>query len=108
MIAEPLQETRAQRGVATEPAVAVEHLFFSYPDGHPALHDLNLSVAPGEKVALVGPNGAGKSTLILHLNGILAASRGTIRVAGLEVSERTLGRVRAAVGLVFQSPDDQL
>src|SRR5262245_10808467 len=103
MIAEPLQETRIAPHTAVEPAIAVEHLFFSYPDGHPAVRDLSLSVAPGEKVALVGPNGAGKSTLILHLNGILTASRGTIRVAGLEVSEKTLGRVRAAVGLVFQS-----
>lgn len=58
-------------------------------------------------VALVGPNGAGKSTLILHLNGILQG-KGVVRVCGMEVKEPNLGRVRAAVGLVFQSPDDQL
>ncbi len=96
--------------------VEVEHLSFAYPDGHPALNDVTLSIAPGEKVALLGPNGAGKSTLILHLNGILGAERaqrnhprqGKVCVAGMEVSEKTLGRVRAAVGLVFQNPDDQL
>jgi len=88
--------------------VEVENLTFSYPDGHPALRDVSLSVAPGEKVALLGPNGAGKSTLILHLNGILRVQSGSVCVAGITVGEKTLGRVRAAVGLVFQNPDDQL
>ncbi len=88
--------------------VEVEHLSFAYPDGHPALRDVTLSIAPGEKVALLGPNGAGKSTLILHLNGILKTQQGHVCVAGLDVVEKNLGRVRAAVGLVFQNPDDQL
>lgn len=88
--------------------VEVEHLTFAYPDGHPALHDVTLSIAPGEKVALLGPNGAGKSTLILHLNGILKTQQGRVCVAGLQVIDKTLGRVRASVGLVFQNPDDQL
>jgi len=88
-------------------SIEVDQLSFSYPDGHPALADVCLHIAPGEKVALVGPNGAGKSTLILHLNGILTG-QGRVTVCGLEVGEKTLGRVRASVGLVFQNPDDQL
>lgn len=88
-------------------SIEVESLSFAYPDGHPALREVTLQIAPGEKVALVGPNGAGKSTLILHLNGILAG-KGKVRVCGLEVPDGDLGRVRAMVGLVFQSPDDQL
>jgi cobalt/nickel transport system ATP-binding protein len=88
-------------------SIEIKNLSYSYPDGHPALADVSLHIAPGEKVALVGPNGAGKSTLILHLNGILTG-QGQVMVCGLEVSEKTLGRVRAAVGLVFQNPDDQL
>ncbi len=88
--------------------IEVENLFFAYPDGHQALNGVSLRIAPGEKVALLGPNGAGKSTLILHLNGILRPQAGVVRAAGMEVGEKTLGRVRAAVGLVFQNPDDQL
>lgn len=88
-------------------SIEVSHLSFSYPDGHPALADVSLTIQPCEKVALVGPNGAGKSTLILHLNGILNG-QGSLCVAGLPVIKENLGKVRARVGLVFQSPDDQL
>ncbi len=88
--------------------IEVEALSFAYPDGHRALDGVSLHIAPGEKVALLGPNGAGKSTLILHLNGILRTQAGRVRVSGVEVSDKTLGRVRQAVGLVFQNPDDQL
>lgn len=88
--------------------IEVSELSFAYPDGHVALRNVSLHITPCEKVALVGPNGAGKSTLILHLNGILNGRSGTVNVCGLEVKKENLARVRAMVGLVFQSPDDQL
>jgi cobalt/nickel transport system ATP-binding protein len=88
-------------------SIDIENLSFAYPDGHAALRSVSLHIAPGEKVALVGPNGAGKSTLILHLNGILIG-KGSLRVCGMDMDEKNLSRVRAAVGLVFQNPDDQL
>lgn len=88
-------------------SIDINNLSFSYPDGTVALHDISLSISPGEKVALVGPNGAGKSTLILHLNGILRG-QGRVRVCSLEMVKENLARVRSCVGLVFQSPEDQL
>jgi cobalt/nickel transport system ATP-binding protein len=88
-------------------SIEIENLSFKYPDGHQALRDVCLHIEPCEKVALVGPNGAGKSTLILHLNGILTGE-GDIRSAGLEVRKENLERIRARIGLVFQSPEDQL
>ena len=87
--------------------IEVHDLSFQYPDGTPALRGVSLTIQPGEKVALVGPNGAGKSTLMLHLNGILRG-QGQVKVGGVTVEDRNLGKVRAAVGLVFQDPDDQL
>jgi cobalt transport protein ATP-binding subunit len=92
-------------------SIEVEDIHFSYPDGHVALRGASIHIAPGEKVALLGPNGAGKSTLLLHLNGILKPSKGKIHVCHIDVcncSKQELGKVRAAIGLTFQQPDDQL
>ena len=88
--------------------VEVEHLHFVYPDGFEALRGVHLRIARGEKVALVGPNGAGKSTLMLHLNGINLPTHGAVRIGGTLVDRKSVKRIRAEVGLVFQDPDDQL
>ncbi|GAA2523470.1 ABC transporter ATP-binding protein [Pilimelia columellifera] len=92
------------------PALQVSGLAFAYPDGHQALHGVDLSIADGERVALLGPNGAGKTTLVLHLNGVLAAAAGEVRVGGLAVRQdrAVLMEIRRRVGIVFQDPDDQL
>jgi cobalt/nickel transport system ATP-binding protein len=90
-----------------EEIVAVKNLSFGYPDGQPALNNVNLTIYRGESVALVGPNGAGTSTLILHFNGVLR-SNGHIRLLGKPIDGKNLKWVRSRVGLVFQNPDDQL
>ncbi|PZG16162.1 cobalt ABC transporter ATP-binding protein [Micromonospora craterilacus] len=99
------------RGVQpTAPSLDVRGVRYAYPDGHLALHGVDLTVARGERVALLGPNGAGKTTLVLHLNGILTATEGSIAVGGLTVGpdRSTLAEIRRRVGIVFQDPDDQL
>ena len=88
--------------------LTVQRLSYRYPDGTPALHDINLQIAAGEKVALLGPNGAGKSTLLLHLNGVLRGQDGSVTIDGLTVNDQHIRTVRARVGMVFQDPDDQL
>jgi len=92
----------------TTPALDVRGLGFTYPDGTVALEEVDLTVAPGERVAVLGPNGAGKSTLVLHLNGIHRAQQGSVTVGGRLVDKASLAAVRRAVGIVFQDPDDQL
>lgn len=97
-------------------SLEVSALHYSYPDGHQALHGVDLKVAVGERVALLGPNGAGKTTLVLHLNGIMPApnmpgASGTVAVGGKEIDPRDragLTEIRRRVGIVFQDPDDQL
>ncbi len=86
----------------------VRGLAHAYPDGRQALFGVDLQVSRGERVALLGPNGAGKTTLVLHLNGILVAGAGSVRVTGLPVERSHLGEIRRRVGIVFQDPDDQL
>jgi cobalt/nickel transport system ATP-binding protein len=97
-------------------ALEISDLHYSYPDGHEALHGVDLRIGVGERVALLGPNGAGKTTLVLHLNGILPPTntrdaKGSVTVGGMRVEPRNragLAEIRRRVGLVFQDPDDQL
>jgi cobalt/nickel transport system ATP-binding protein len=95
--------------------VEARDLRFSFPDGREALCGFSLSVAPGEAVGVVGPNGAGKTTFFLCLIGICRPHEGTLRVAGLDLTDRRSGgskrnllEVRRKAGLVFQNSDDQL
>jgi cobalt transport protein ATP-binding subunit len=90
------------------PALELDSVRYAYPDGHEALAGVSLSVDPGERVAILGPNGSGKTTLVLHLNGILTPTSGTVTVDGLPVAGDNLPEVRRRVGVVFQDPDDQL
>ncbi|WP_203336023.1 energy-coupling factor ABC transporter ATP-binding protein [Nocardioides limicola] len=91
-----------------EPVLDVRGLTHAYPDGHRALRGVDLHVHAGERVALLGPNGAGKTTLVLHLNGILTPTSGSVAVSGLGVQKGNLAEIRRRVGVVFQDPDDQL
>ena len=87
--------------------VQVRDLSYSHADGTRALDNINLDVYEGENLTLFGPNGSGKTTLLLHLNGTLLAT-GRIRMAGVELTKKTLPDIRRRVGLVFQESDDQL
>ena len=103
-----LESNKDHQPRRTDGVLELSGVSYEYPDKTPALSDVTLSVARGERVALLGPNGAGKSTLILHLNGILRAGSGTVTVAGMTVDDKTVREIRSRVGLVFQDPDDQL
>ena len=88
--------------------IEINDLWYSYNDGTQALQGLTIAIPKGKKTALLGPNGAGKSTLLLHFNGINLPQKGTVKVLGQEVSNKTEKWVRSKVGLVFQDPDDQV
>ncbi|MET8054626.1 ATP-binding cassette domain-containing protein, partial [Streptosporangium sp. NPDC005286] len=72
---------------------------------HHVLRDIDLDVARGEVVVVVGPSGSGKSTLCRCLNRLEPAGSGDILVDGVPapVEGRELARLRADVGMVFQS-----
>jgi cobalt/nickel transport system ATP-binding protein len=88
--------------------VEARDLGFVYPGGHEALKGVNFRISHGEAVAIIGPNGAGKSTLLLHLNGYHLPARGEVLIGDIPVTRQSAPRIRRAVGMVFQDPDDQL
>ncbi|MEJ6689465.1 MAG: amino acid ABC transporter ATP-binding protein [Paracoccaceae bacterium] len=69
-----------------------------------ALHDINLTVAEGEKVVVCGPSGSGKSTMIRCINQLEAHQKGRIMVDGVEVTPdmKNITEIRREVGMVFQ------
>ena len=75
-----------------------------------ALHDISLSVAPGQIVSLVGSNGSGKSTLAALMCAVRLSLEGMVVVDGFDpaVDEHSRLEVRRLVGLVRQNPLDQI
>ena len=80
-------------------SVVVDGVGKTYTGGVEAIREARFRVAPGEFLSLLGPSGCGKSTLLMMIAGLLAPSRGSIRVDGAEVQGP-----RRDVGIVFQSP----
>lgn len=92
------------------PILSLQGVHYAYRGGVPALRGLDLEVPSGCRLAVLGANGAGKTTALLHLNGSLRPSAGTVRINGSPARYDRAGlRVwRTTVGLVLQDPDDQL
>ena len=84
--------------------IRIEHLTFTYgrADGRRVLDDLNLVIAPGERVGLVGRSGAGKSTLVNLLLRFHEVEQGSIRIDGQDIGQATQESLRAAIGMVTQ------
>ena len=80
-------------------SVVIDAVGKTYASGLEAIREARLDVASGEFVSLLGPSGCGKSTLLMIVAGLLAPSRGTVRVDGVAVEGP-----RPDVGIVFQSP----
>ena len=83
---------------------------FSYEEKRYAIHNINVQIKKGEKIAIIGNNGAGKSTFFLALNGVVHLDEGDIFFHGsrIEHKRKDLLRLRKSVGMVFQDPDSQI
>ena len=83
--------------------ITFQHVSFEYPDDHtPVLSDINLTIKPGEKVALVGPSGGGKTTLCNLIPRFYDPTGGEILLDGKNIKELTLQSLRGSVGVVQQ------
>ncbi len=81
--------------------IVLEHVNKSYPNGHTAVQDLNLTIADGEFLILVGPSGCGKTTTLNMIAGLEDISSGELRIGGERVNEKA--PKDRDIAMVFQS-----
>lgn len=82
--------------------ITLEHVYFSYTADKKLIQDFNLSVKPGQRIAIVGPTGCGKTTLINLLMRFYDVNEGKISVDGNEIRDITRGSLRTNYGMVLQ------
>lgn len=90
-----------------KPALTLAGVSYRHADGQIALHDIELQVAQGERVALIGPSGAGKTTLLRLLATHLQPSTGQLDVLGRRPWSLSAGArqtLRSCIGLIHQAP----
>ncbi len=97
-------EEGAQPLTGVEGQLTFDHVSFAYPDDEktPVLSDINLTIRPGEKIALVGPSGGGKTTLCNLIPRFYDPTAGGVLLDGQDVRGVTLKSLRENVGVVQQ------
>ena len=97
--AEPAQPARPEKVMGS---VEIKDLAFSYRKDRPLIRDFNLTVKPGQRIAIVGPTGCGKTTFINLLMRFYDPQGGEIRLDGVNTLAMDRGDLRASVGMVLQ------
>ena len=105
LIEEEPQEPDAVNAMVLENAegkVNLDHVSFSYVPDKKLIEDLNLSVKPGQRIAIVGPTGCGKTTIINLLMRFYDVDKGSISVDGANIQDITRKSLRTSYGMVLQ------
>ncbi len=100
-------DVRDEPGAVAAPlhgAVCYENVTFGYEPGRPVLHEVSLTVSPGQTIAIVGPTGAGKTTLANLLVRFYDPWSGRITVGGRELRSFQIRSLREQIALVLQDP----
>jgi ATP-binding cassette subfamily B protein len=95
--ATPIIDTRGRTG-----EIGFENVWFGYKEDEYVLKNLNFTIKPGEKVALVGPTGAGKSSIIRLLCRLYEPSQGRILVDGIDIRDIPQAELRRYIGVILQ------
>lgn len=107
VIAQPHEIPNAENAIAFQASVGkmqLEHVSFSYSKGQATLHDINLTIEPGEKIALTGQSGAGKSTLLNLMLRQYEVQSGRILIDGVDLRDMTQASLRDTIGYIPQDP----
>ncbi len=88
----------------TRHGFAFDHVTFSYEEGHPILREVQFSVQPGERIAIVGATGAGKTSLAGLLARFYDVDSGRVLIDGVDVRDISAGNLRKYVTVVPQNP----
>ena len=91
-----------QRPEQVAGGIEIQNLTFSYTPDRPLIGDFNLSVKPGQKIAIVGPTGCGKTTFINLLMRFYDPQEGSISLDGVNTGNMNRGELRRCVGMVLQ------
>jgi len=83
-------------------AIDLQRVSFEYEPGRPVLCDLNLSIFPGQKIAIVGSTGAGKSTLVSLIPRFYDPTQGSVCIDGKDIRDFTVTSLREQISLVLQ------
>ena len=96
---EPVHPRKPEK---TQGSLEIQDLKFSYTPDKPLIDDFNLSVKPGQRIAIVGPTGCGKTTFINLLMRFYDPQGGTIQLDGINTRDMTRADLRHSVGMVLQ------
>lgn len=98
-----MEDTRADRPqIETDSLLEMDHVQFGYQGSEILMHDYNLSVMPGQMIAIVGPTGAGKTTMINLLERFYDVSDGAIYLKGQDTRDITREELRSHFAMVLQ------
>ena len=104
MLNEPEEIAQDEQNVdITNKELKLEHVDFSYEDGKPILHDINVQAKPNTVVAFAGPSGGGKSTIFSLIERFYKPTAGEITIGGENIDEISLENWRKQIGLVGQN-----
>ena len=102
LLDEPEMEETTDTSSMKDGAIEFSHVDFSYSEEHPLIEDMNVSVKPGQKIAIVGPTGGGKTTIVNLLMRFYDITGGKILLDGYDIGKMDRSHLRSYFGMVLQ------